>query len=415
MSPHVRLGGIVLAVLTLPVAKCPATEWSQWRGPNRDGAIPAPGLPSHWPAALTRQWQVTVGEGHSSPLVVDDRVYMFAREDDREVASCLDLATGKQRWRSDYPAPYVVERPAQAHGKGPKSTPVVRAGKLYTFGISGILSCFEADTGKLHWRKDFTGKFKYTSPLFGAAMSPLVEGGALIVHVGGHNEGALMAFDLETGDVRWQNTVNGPGYASPVAVDLAGVRQIVTQTQSYLLAVDAAEGKLLWKERFLTNDLNIVTTVVYKDMLIYSGFRQPLRAIRLNKAGGQLAPQEVWSNKEHPCFMSTPVLVNARLFGMSMKNGGHLFCVEAESGKTVWTSAGKMGQNAALLTAGNTVLVLRDEGSLAVLKADAATYRPVVEYRVSETPTWAHPCPAGNRLLIKDRTTLTSWALPTQS
>src|SRR5262249_19197781 len=131
---------------------------------------------------------------------------------------------GKQRWRADYPAPYEVDQAARAHGKGPKSTPVVRAGKLYTFGISGILSCFEADTGKLHWRKDFTGKFKYTSSLLGAARSPLVERGALIVHVGGHNEGALTAFDLETGDVRWENRVNGPGYASPVAVDLAGVR-----------------------------------------------------------------------------------------------------------------------------------------------------------------------------------------------
>lgn len=412
MRNHVCTGGVAAALLLLVAPSGRAAEWLQWRGPGRDGVVPDLRLPARWPPALTRQWQVTVGEGHSSPLVAGDRVYVFAREGENEVASCLELSTGKQLWRADYPAPYVVNPAARDHGKGPKSTPLLDAGKLYTFGIDGILSCFEADTGKLHWRKDFTGKFKYTSPLYGAALSPVIEAGALVVHVGGHNAGALTAFDPETGDVRWHNEVNGPGYSSPVVATLAGVRQIVTQTQSYLIGVDPADGRVLWKEQFRTSDQNSVTPVVFKDLLVYSGFRQPLRAVRLKKVGEKLTPEEAWSNKEHPCFMSTPVLVNGRLFGMSQRYGGHVFCVDAETGKTVWKSPGRLGDNAALLSVGDVVLVLFDRGRLAVLKADAPAYQPVAEYQVSDAPTWAHPCPAGDRILIKDKTSLASWALP---
>jgi outer membrane protein assembly factor BamB len=411
MLSRFGLGSLVVVASMLIVQAGAASNWSQWRGPERDGVVPDLSLPTHWPAALTRQWQVAVGEGHSSPIVAGDRVYLLTREGDLEVARCLELDSGKQVWRSDYPAPYVVNPAAHAHGKGPKSTPLLYAGKLFTLGIGGILSCFDADTGKLRWRKDFTGQFKYASPLYGASMSPMIEGGALIVHVGGHNEGALTAFDPETGEVRWQNAVNGPGYSSPIVVTLAGVRQIVTQTQSYLLGVDAASGKLLWKERFRTGDQNSVTTLAVNDMLIYSGFNQPLRAIRLKKHGDQFAPEEVWANKAHSCFMSTPVLANGRLLGMSNRNGGHIFCVDAQSGKTIWKSPGRLAQNVALLVAGDVVLLLKDQGRLAVLKADATSYEPLAEYQVAQSSTWAHPCPAGNRILIKDTTTLASWAL----
>jgi outer membrane protein assembly factor BamB len=415
MSGRFRLGALLVAASTLTAGAGRAGNWSQWRGPERDGVVHGLSLPTHWPVALVRQWHVTVGEGHSSPVVAGDRVYVFSREGDREVARALELDSGKQLWRSDYPAPYLVNPAARAHGKGPKSTPLVHAGKLYTLGIGGTLSCFDADTGRLRWRKDFTGQFPYTSPLYGTAMSPLIEGGALIIHAGGHNEGALTAFDPDTGDIRWQNRVNGPGYSSPVVATLAGVRQIITQTQSYLLGVDAANGQLLWKERFRTGDQNSVTPVVVGDLLVYSGFNQPLRAIRLKKTGDQLALEEVWANRAHSCFMSTPVLAGGRLFGMSNRSGGHVFSVDTHSGKTIWKSPGKLADNVALLVAGDVVLLLNDQGRLAVLKADASAYQPLAEYQVAESPTWAHPCPAGNRLLIKDKTTLAAWGLPTDS
>src|ERR671938_134697 len=136
---------------------------------------------------------------------------------------------------------------ARGHGKGPKSTPVLMSGKVYTLGITGVLSCHDARTGKLLWRKDFSKQYPNTSPLYGTAMSPVVDNGLLIAHVGGHDKGALTAFDAGTGTVKWSYEADGPAYSSPIVVNLAGVRQVVTFTQKEFVGVAAADGKLLWR------------------------------------------------------------------------------------------------------------------------------------------------------------------------
>src|SRR5262249_13580835 len=156
-------------------------------------------LPASWPKALKEEWKVNVGVGHSSPVVSNNRIYEFARQGEEEVLLCLDLATGKEVWRSSQQISYQMNPAATGHGKGPKSTPVLSNGKVYTFGISGVLSCHEAATGKLKWRRDFAKQYPATSPLYGTAMSPLVDNGLLIAHVGGQDKGALTAFDAETG------------------------------------------------------------------------------------------------------------------------------------------------------------------------------------------------------------------------
>jgi outer membrane protein assembly factor BamB len=228
--PRVALFSCFIALLTcVPAA---AQDWNQWRGPNRDGVVAAAALPAAWPDALKPAWKLTVGAGHASPIVVGNTVIVFARQDEREVVSCLDLATGKVVWQDGYEAPYTMNRAATAHGKGPKSTPVVANGRLYTLGITEILSCYDVATGKLNWRKTFADQFKATSPDFGTAMSPLVDRGLLIVHVGTSGQGALTAFDAATGEVKWRWTGDGPAYVSPIVVDLGGARQVVTQTQS---------------------------------------------------------------------------------------------------------------------------------------------------------------------------------------
>ena len=157
---------------------------------------------------------------------------------------------GKLLWRAAYPAPYKVNPAADRHGAGPKSTPVVYQGKVFTLGIGGVLSSFDAATGKPGWRKNFSGEFRETSPWYGTAASPVVDGGMVIAHVGGHDDGALMAFDAATGAVKWKWKGDGPGYASPIVVELAGKRQVVTQTQQNIVGVAAATGELLWKIPF---------------------------------------------------------------------------------------------------------------------------------------------------------------------
>jgi outer membrane protein assembly factor BamB len=213
---------------------------------NRDGVTR---ISQHHqrPATLKESWKVTVGEGHSSPVTSEGRIYVLARQGEEEVVLCLEAATGKQLWRASYPAAYIMNPAATGHGKGPKSTPVVGGGRLFTFGINGVLSCFDARNGKLLWRKEFSKQYPNTSPLYGTAMSPIVANGQCIVHVGGHDKGALTAFEVETGAVKWANAEDGPAYSSPVLASLAGESQLVTYTQSNVAGISVTTGKLLWK------------------------------------------------------------------------------------------------------------------------------------------------------------------------
>jgi outer membrane protein assembly factor BamB len=388
-----------------------AQDWPQWRGPSRDGAVT--GRFSEWPKALKEQWKVTVGVGHASPVVVGNKIYIFARQGEEETLLSLDAATGKEIWKSSQPISYTMHPAATGHGKGPKSTPVVSNGSVFTLGISGVLSAHDARTGKLKWRHEFSKQYPITSPLFGTAMSPIVDRGLLIAHVGGHDKGALTAFDVETGAVKWTNNMDGPAYASPILVTLAGVRQLVTFMQKDFVGVDAATGKLLWKLPAKTQyDENTVTAIPYKDMLIFSREGQGISAIRLAKQGGEIVPQEVWNNKENTLYMSTPVLQGNTLFGFSILKKGQFFALDAETGKTIWQGPGRMGENAALLNAGGSAfLALTNEGNLIVLPVNAKEYAPTMQYTVANTPTWAHPVVNGNRILIKDETTLRSLSL----
>src|SRR5579863_2341369 len=235
-------------------------DWPQWRGPNRDGVVA--GEPAAWPEKLNLKWKIAVGEGHASPILAGASAYVFTRLNDAETISSIDPASGKLRWQQHYPAPYQMNPAATGHGQGPKSTPLYSNGRVYTLGINGILSCFDAETGQLRWRKDFAQQYKEGAPDFGTAMSPVVDNGLLIAHVGGTKRGALTAFDAATGAVKWTWDGDSPAYASPIVVDLGGVRQVVTQSKSNIVGVAAATGKVLWTIPFKTSyDQNIVTPV----------------------------------------------------------------------------------------------------------------------------------------------------------
>ncbi len=389
-----------------------AQDWNQWRGPNRDGIASPSGLPSSWPEALRPGWKVTVGVGHSSPVVVGNRVIVFARQEEREVVLCLDLATGKVIWQDAYDAPYTVNSSARAHGPGPKSTPAVANGKLYTFGITEILSCYDVGSGRLVWRKSFADQFKSTSPDFGTAASPLVDSGLVIVHAGTTGQGALMAFDAVSGEPKWRWTGDGPSYASPIAVDLGGARQIVTQSQSNIVSVAADTGKLLWSIPFTTPYLqNIVTPLVYKDLLIFSGLNQGVMAVRATKKGDAWVTETVWRNNDVGMYMNSPILLSGRLYGLSHKNKGQFFCLEADSGKTVWLGEARLGDNAAMLLAGAFVVSLTSDADLVVSKAGPGGLEMVRKYKAADSQTWAHPVLVGRRLLVKDATMLAVWAI----
>jgi outer membrane protein assembly factor BamB len=334
---------------------------------------------------------------------------MFARQGENEVMSALDAVTGKVLWQTGYPASFTMQKAAARHGPGPKSTPVFANGRLYSIGMTGVVTAYDAATGKQLWQKPgSTTVPMYTTHSF----SPLVERGVVIFHVGGHNEGALTAYDVNTGDVKWSWRGDGPGYGSPVVADFAGTRQIVTITQGKLVSVDAASGALLWERDFASpNFTNSITPIVYGQTLIVGSGSIPTTAISVARQGNQWVTATAWENADVPVRMSNGVIVRDMLFSLSTRNMGQYFSVDAKTGKTLWTSEGRQAGNASLVRAGDVVFSLEDDGDLVVFRGSPTSFDVVKRYKVADADTWTQPTISGNRVFVKDLTTLALWTI----
>jgi outer membrane protein assembly factor BamB len=272
--------------------------------------------------------------------------------------------------------------------------------------MSGVLSCLDAGTGKVLWRKE------YKALPYGGA-SPLVADGLCIAHVGDGKTGGLTAFDARTGAVKWcYKDGSSPASGSPILVTLAGQRQVVAFSALGLLGVSVAAGKKLWGVP--SGPGPNITPLRYKELLIFASGDQmePLRAVRLEKGDKGITAKEVWKAKGHPLYYSSPVLAGDLLFGMSVSKLGHFFCLDARTGKTLWEGPPRLGLkerregHASLLSAGSVLLFLTDGGRLLVVKPSAKAYEVIAEYRVADGHTAAHPVFLGDRILIKDRLTL---------
>ena len=242
-------------------------------------------------------------------------------------------------------------------------------------------------------------------------MSPVVDKGLLIVHAGGPDKGALLALDANTGTQKWIWSGDGPAYASPIVVELAGVRQVVTQTQKNIVGISEADGKLLWEIPFTTEYVqNIITPILYKDTLIFSGLEKGVFAVRLSLADGKWTPKTIWQNEKTAMYMSSPVLVDDYLFGLTHYRKGQLFCLDARTGVTQWTSTGDEGDNAAIVDAGSVLFILYDDAELFIVNASPKSYEALKRYTVAQSSTWAYPVLQGNRVFIKDEKSLTAWS-----
>jgi outer membrane protein assembly factor BamB len=406
-SRHGRPAAGGLMLLLVPVAGF-SQDWPQWRGPNRDGVVKGVRAPEKWPRALKEEWKVPIGEGVTSPVVVGDKVYVFTREKDNELVLCLDVATGNEKWQSEpYPAPYNWWPGEGNFSKGPRSTPTVAGGRIYAAGVSGVLSCLDARTGNVVWRKQ-----SRDAPPYGGPASPLVTDGLCIVHLGCDNRGdadGLTAFDAATGEVKWRAADGSrPGSGSPIVADLAGERQVVMFTSWNLRGVSLTTGKNVWAVRLDGSEKNS-TPVLYKDLIIFADYKEPLRALRFEKGEKGITPRDVWKADGAAPYMSTPVLAGDLLFGASARGRGCFFCLDAKTGKTLWESEEKQGFGyATVLNAGGAWLFLTTRGRLVVVKPSDREYEPIAEYTVSDRQTWAHPVFLGNRILIRDDLTLRS-------
>jgi outer membrane protein assembly factor BamB len=383
-------------------------DWPQWRGPGRDGTLASFVEPKTWPETLTQRWKIEVGEGYSTPIIVNNRIYQFSRQGENETMRAIDAASGKVLWERSYAAPFELISAAKRHGPGPKSTPTYADGRLFTLGMSSIVTAWDAATGKELWHKP-AGPVQ---PNFHTAMSPLVDRGMMILHVGGNNDGALTAFDPATGSVKWAWTGDGPAYGSPIVADIQGTRQVIVFSQKNLVGVNEANGQLLWQTPFESRSTtNAITPLVYGDTVIVSGQGKPLTAYRIAKTGDKWGVDLAWENPSLSLSFSNPVLVGDALFSMSALNSGQFFWADAKTGKTLWTSEPRQGGNAAITKTANLLLVLKDDGQLIVVPAKPGTFAPIKTYQVAESATWAAPVVSGNRVFVKDVTTLSLWTL----
>jgi outer membrane protein assembly factor BamB len=398
---------ILAALFILFSRNAQAQDWPQWRGANRDGVVTGFTAPKTWPDQLKPKWKVTVGTGHSSPLVAGKRVYLHSRQGEKEVVAAYDLDTGKVLWQDSYAVEYSMNPAAHGHGKGPKSTPAFNNGKLYTLGITGILSCYDAERGKPLWRKDSSALFNANSPLYGTSASPIVDRGLVIAYMGGNDSGALVAFDAVSGAEKWRWNGDGPGYASPIVVDIASRRQIVTQSQKNIIGIGADDGSLLWKIPFETEYVqNIVTPIVYRDLLIFSGYNKGVFAIKAELRDGKWITRSAWQNKEVSMYMNSPVISGNYLFGMSHRNKGQFFCLDANTGRTLWTGDPRQGENSAMVISSGLIFSLTNDANLIVTSATDKAATPVKQYSIADSPTWAHPAIVGKNILIKDENAL---------
>jgi outer membrane protein assembly factor BamB len=384
-------------------------DWNQWRGPGRDGVVLNFTPPAVWPERPTQVWKVPAGIGHSSPIVAGDRAYLFSRVGEQEVLTAFDVASGKQVWRQGYDAPYQMNPAATSHGKGPKSTPVLDRGRIFTLGISGILSAWDQATGKVAWRHDFAKEFNPPMPDFGASMSPIVDGEQLIAHVGG-TSGAIIAFNRATGARLWTWKADGPAYASPIIATFAGTRQLITQTRAHILGLSPSDGRELWRAPFTTEyEQNIITPVAAGGVLIYSGLSKPTIGARVVQEAGGWKMQEVWRNEDVPMYMSAPVASGGVLYGLTHRNRGQFFALDVATGRTLWTSPPRQGENAALTAATNVLIATTTEGELVVMPMNKQGHGVVRKYTLAESPIWAHPAFTAAGVLVKDAETLSYW------
>ena len=399
---------ILIGVAGLSAAQDGPLDYPQWRGANRDGAAAAFAEPATWPSTLTRQWQAETGLGYATPILVGDRVYAFGRLDTDEVVMALDAASGEVVWRTGYDAPYRSNAGTQRHGPGPKSTPLFHDGKLYTLGINGVVSAFNAATGVMLWQKPAED----TAPLYATALSPVADAGHVIFHVGGHDSGALTAYDADTGAVVWSWDGDGPAYASPIVVEIDGVRQIVTVTQEHVVGVAAESGELLWERPFVSRSTNnAITPILDGNDVIVTGQNLGVARFRPTRQNGRWTTETIWETDEVSMFMSNPVLVGGTLYGMSHLSAGQFFALDAGSGATLWRTEGREATNSAVVTAGDLLFLLNNDGDLVVARSNRNGFTQVTRYEVSSSTTWAQPTISGNRVFIKDESNITLWTV----
>ncbi|HSU65227.1 MAG TPA: PQQ-binding-like beta-propeller repeat protein [Tepidisphaeraceae bacterium] len=378
----------ILVLATSLVAR--ASDWPQFLGPDRNGTYAGNDLASSFPAGGPKVvWKRDVGQGFAGPVVSAGKLILFHRVEDKETVECLDAKTGAKIWLSDYPTHYQDDF---GFDEGPRATPSIADGKVYTFGAEGMLSCWDLGSGTKVWQADTKEQFTAPKGFFGMVCSPLVEGDRVIVNVGGGQGAGIVAFDRKTGAVLWKATDDEAGYSSPIAATFGGKRYILDLNREGLVALDPGTGKVFfnfhWRSRNNASVNAATPLVIGDDIFISASYGTGAALLRFKETG----PEKIWSGDNVLSnHYATSMYHNGFLFGYDgrQENGPNLRCVEAQTGKVLW-SEDHFGAGT-LMGAGDKLLILTEKGELILAPANADSFKPISRAQILPFDSRAYP------------------------
>jgi outer membrane protein assembly factor BamB len=410
----VVLRSIKLALL-VAVTSAHADDWPQWRGSGRDGVWHETGILETIPASgLEVRWRAKVGAGYSGPVVAEGRVFVTDHQFEPEVERvlCFDEATGKSLWVHSYTSNYKD----MEYGNGPRASPTVYDGKVYTLGTQGHLFCLDAANGEVVWQKRLAEDLHGQIPRYGASAAPLVVGKLLIVCAGGQPDASVVALDRKSGDLRWQALSDRAAYSAPIVIKAGGAEQVVVWSADSITGFEPATGKVFWqvpwKAEFDPAQM-VASPVWHKDMLLCLGaWGRGSRMLKLDSS--KPAASVLWETSAKPSTtISTPMFQDDDYFYAILGNGS-LACLEAATGKEVWTTreptSGSYG-NAHLTRNGDRVFLFNHVGHLILARLTPKGYEelgrcllvePTAGYRAQGPITWAHPAYANKSVFARN-------------
>jgi outer membrane protein assembly factor BamB len=404
------IGSHILLLCLSPSAL--RADWPQFLGPNRDGSAPGESIVSQIPpTGRPILWKRPVGEGFSGPVVVGQQLFLFqsptANNKGEEVLESLDIRTGQPTWKIAYPCEYAG---GYGTGPGPRATPAVHAGIVFTFGATGTLQGVDQKTGKLLWRRDLAREYNVPEGFFGVGTSPLLEGDKLLVTVGA-KKASLVAFEQATGKTAWVASDDEASYASPIVAPIGEqpdtARKGIFFARSGLHVVDLSSGKeegfFRWRAR-MNASVNAATPVIVGNQIFLSA-EYGTGAILLRWSEGKL--DTLWKSQDSlSCHFNTPIALDGYLYGIDgrQEGGARLRCVNLQSGEPVWTEEG-FGC-ASLTRVDQTIIAVTEAGEMVLWKASPDRYQELGRQRVGIAPTRAHPALASGILYVRTPTEL---------
>lgn len=374
-----------------------STYWTDFRGPNRDGHYRERPIRTDWPAGgLTPLWKQPIGGGYASFTIARGQAFTIEQRGAEEVVAAYDVASGRELWTTRWQAKFEE----YMGGDGPRATPTWSDGRVYALGALGELRALDAATGRTLWRTNILDDHGASNLQWGMASSPLVVGDTLIVLPGGRSGASVAAYDRNTGARAWAAQNDQQAYSSPMLVTLAGVRQLVVFSAARLIGLTPDRGELLWEFPWKTQfDVHASQPLVVGDdrLFLSSGYGSGAAVVELSQLDGRFAVREVWRNIRMKNQFTSSVLHDGFIYGL---DESILACLDAATGDLKW-KGGRYGYGQVLLASGH-LIVLTEDGDLALVRATPARHEEVVRFPVLEGKTWNHPAMSDGILLVRN-------------